>query len=115
MGLEQVFQGAAATVFNVAGDIAKDATYISITDDGINDQVEESAEIKVIFDTFSIIEIGMSENVMPGDSKGTLLAPDFPFTPKKGDKLVSSGITFYVEGYSKDPAGATLELHLRSV
>jgi len=115
MGMQEVFQSAAKTAFNVAGNLRKDVTYISVTDTGLTAKSEASTAIKILFGNFSLLEMNMSEYLYPGDVRGTILTAGFPYTPKKGDKVVHGATTYTVENYDVDPANATYDLHLRTV
>lgn len=118
MGLQAIFQNAAKTAFGVAGDVKVKVDYVSVDDTGLDDATERTVpQIEMLKGTFSLSTtlLSKSENVLPGDVLGTILAPAFPYKPKKGDRVIAPDAIYHVEAADTDAAGATHELHLRTI
>lgn len=122
MGLRGQVQTAALTAFRAIGDLARPATYQSLTGNITRDlvagtSVAESVTYnlkRTVFSKFKETEIDTSV-VVETDEKMLFAALDLPIAPKSADTVLDeNGRTWEVIKRLSDPASAVVILQMRT-
>lgn len=116
MGLKNVFISGVNTIFTILKDAVKSGQYIVITDNGFDDKLEVSYDVRVILDHFTQKDVEHApfyELIQPTDTKGMIPGEDLTVAMNTANMLVVEGREFAIVAFETDPMEALFTLLLR--
>jgi hypothetical protein len=121
MGLREVFQAGASSAFSAFGNIKEPVSYYSASSNPTYNATTgavttglTSETVNMIFIYYRREEIDNADmNVLATDIKGICVQSELSATPRIGDLVKRGSLTYRVEYFNQDPAGAMWKFKLR--
>jgi len=115
--LKNIFVKGVNTIFKTFEEAVKNGVYVQVTDNGFDDSLEQSEDVRCIFEKFTEKDVELltfSHLIQPTDIKGLIPAEDVTLDMNAKGHCIFDDVEYAVEGQELDPMSVIYTLLLRN-